>query len=312
MKRFIIKVIVFFAIVGGIDVCVGFAGDYFQSHAKGGETRKINDLAMVDKPDILIMGSSRARHHYDAPFMSDSLGMNVYNAGVDGNGVVLAYGLLSLVLERYQPKLIVFDVEPSFDINKYDGDNGNKRYLTPIKPYYHHKGVEKVIKDISTEEWYKNHSGMIRFNTTIITKALDHFRGGAIVDNGYAPMNGVYEGEVPIRSGTSPGIDFLKTQYVEDFIQMARAKSVPIVFVASPKYGALSSEELQPAIDICDKYNVAFLDFYADSFFMQQKELFVEPMHLNSKGARIFTSMLLRSLNELSFININNYPNERD
>ena len=127
MKKFIFNILLFFGIVAVFDICVGFAGDYLQAHAKGGSTKEFNDLVKKDKHDILVLGSSRAHHHYDSPFLSDTLGLDVYNAGYNGNGVVLAYGILEMAIKNYKPKLVIFDVEPAFDINVYSEDNQHKR-----------------------------------------------------------------------------------------------------------------------------------------------------------------------------------------
>lgn len=170
MKKYIINILFFFAIIAVIDFNVGLVGEYLQSHAKGGPTRETNDLVMVDQHDVLIFGSSRCKNHYDTPFISDTLGLDVYNAGYDGNGVVLSYGLLSLILERYQPKLVLLDVEPAFDIEVYEGDNNHRRYLRPLKPYYKNTIVSTIIKNVSVEEWYKSLSGMMRYNTEISTR----------------------------------------------------------------------------------------------------------------------------------------------
>lgn len=179
MKKFIISILVFFAIVGLIDLGVGAFGGYLQEHSKGGTVRQFNDLVNKDKHDILILGSSRAHHHYDVPFMSDILGLDVYNAGLDGNGVVLADGILEMVLARYTPKVILFDVEPSFDIIVYGNDNNHVRYISNLKPYYKREGVSEIIKEVSMEEWYKVQSGMIRYNTKIINNLVDN-----IIDRG--------------------------------------------------------------------------------------------------------------------------------
>ena len=195
MKRFIINILLFFAIVTVVDICVGFTGDYLQAHAKGGETRKTNDLVKNDYHDIVRFGSSRAAHHYDTPFLSDTLGLEVFNAGYDGNGVILSYGLLSMILERYKPRLVIFDVEPSFDIEIYPGDNGHKRYISTLKPYFDNTGAREVIKYVSEEEWYKAYSGMMRYNTTIISKVQDKIKGNTSKNKGYIPIHGIYIGE---------------------------------------------------------------------------------------------------------------------
>lgn len=58
MKRYIVNILVFVAIVAVVDIGVGYAGDYLRNHAKGGETRKLNDLVMKDCHDVVILGSS--------------------------------------------------------------------------------------------------------------------------------------------------------------------------------------------------------------------------------------------------------------
>lgn len=296
MKRFTINILLFFAIVAIVDCGVGFVGTYLQSHSKRGDTRKINDLVMNECHDILILGSSRACHHYDAPFMSDTLGLDVYNAGFDGNGVVLSYGLLAMMLERYQPKLVIYDVEPAFDINVYSADNNHKRYIGPLKPYYKDSYIEQVIKDVSTEEWYKTHSGMMRYNTTIITKALDCISGGQDNNKGYIPLQGVYTKE-PKNGDSKPIIDDFKLEYVEKLLSIAREHEVPIIVVASPKYGMVSSDNIQPVKNICANNNVPFIDYYDDAEFMMHKEWFKEPMHLNIEGARMFSEKMIANIN---------------
>ena len=297
MKRFLKNIMFFFAFVAIIDLCVGVTGDYFQANAKGGDTRKTNDLVVRDQHDILIFGSSRACHHYNTPFLSDTLGMDVFNAGYDGNGVVLSCGLLSMVLERYQPKLIIFDVEPSFDIFNNAADNGNKRYINLLKPYFKNTVVASVIKGVSEEEYYKSYSGMMRYNTTIISKAFDYIGGHAVSNKGFVPMNGVYQGESKEHFKQTPtSIDEYKLDCLTNMLNMAKLKNVPIMLVASPKYGENNTDDLQTVITICKDSQTPFVDYYADSLFMKHKEWFNEPMHLNATGAKIFSSLLIENI----------------
>lgn len=299
MKKYIVRIILFFAIVVLVDIIVGLAGDYLQAHAKGGDTKAINDLVKKDQHDILILGSSRAHHHYDTPFLSDTLNLDVYNAGYDGNGVLLAYGILQMVLERYEPKLVVFDVEPSFDINVYAPDNNNTRYLKFLKPYYQEPGIEQIFRDVSNKEWYKVHSGLIRYNTDIISKLTDCFKGASAFPCGYAPMSGEMKEDREMELETPIPVDSLKLSYVGHLIDLARSRNIPIVLVSSPKYGAHNSEVLNPVKEICKSRGVKFLDFYADKEMVTHKEWFKEPMHLNAAGARIYTNRMLGEITSI-------------
>ena len=299
MKRYIVNILLFFLIIAAIDFAIGKLGDYLQTHAKCGETRSINDLVLKDCHDIVILGSSRAHHHYDTPFLSDTLGLDVYNAGYDGNGVVLAYGLLEMILNRYRPKLIIYDVEPAFDIYVYNNDNQHKRYISLLKPYYKNDVVGNVIKDVSIEEWYKVHSGLLRYNSNLVSKVVDNFFSRSLFPKGYHPLVGQYTSEPDTSNTKTPRIDMFKLQYVDKLLQLAKSHDVPLIVVASPKYGANSSDIIYPVIEICNKHNVPFLDYYADVTFIKHKELFKEPMHLNQEGARLFSETIIEEIMQI-------------
>lgn len=298
MKKYLLKILLFFTIVLVIDLAFGAFGDYLQAHAKSGVTRRTQALTMDDSHDVLILGSSRAHHHYDTPFLSDTLGLDVYNAGYDGNGVVLAYGLLGLVLERYKPQLIIYDVTPAFDIEVYDGDNKHTRYISGLKPYYRNDAVKDIIRDVSKEEWYKAHSGMIRYNTKILTMLQDMRGSDNRTLRGFSPTKGVYTKEPKVETGLEE-VDEFKLNYIEKLIYLAQSNNIPVLFVASPKYGQTSSEVMQPVKDICEKHKVAFYDYYASPLFIWHKEWFKEPMHLNAEGARAFSRIMAELIGQI-------------
>ena len=294
-----VNILIFFTITAIVDYCVGYAGDYMQVHAKGGSTKVLNDLVKYDYHDVIIFGSSRAHHHYDTPYISDALGVDVYNAGYDGNGVILAYGLLDMILERYTPKLVVFDIEPCFDINEYMADSNNKRYISSLKPYYASAGVSDVIRDVSQEEWYKVHSGMIRYNTCVVSLLADQVHSATTLNNGFEPLTGNYQGDPVLIADNNEKIDTLKLSYVKKLITRIKSLNIPVVVVASPKYYVGSDYLLQPVKEICREESVPFWDYYSNSEFLDHKEWFKEPMHLNEIGARNFSKKIAERLSLL-------------
>lgn len=305
MKKFLLHILLFFAIVGVVDVGVGFCGRYLQGHAKGGSTRQFEDLVMNDKHDILILGSSRAHYHYDSPFLSDTLGVDVYNAGHDGNGVILADGIFNLVLNHYKPQIVIYDVEPSFDVIVNEQDNQNVRYINDLKSYYQENGIPKIIKGVSNKEWYKVQSGLIRYNTNILGMFVDNIIDRGIEKGGFAPLDGKMESE-PVKNQLKPKeyvIDKLKLAYVEDLIDLCQANDVLLLIVASPKYGEKNTSIVEPIKQIAKKKGVCYLDYYDDPTFMSHKEWFKEPMHLNKEGARVFSKIIAERLVNEQLIN---------
>lgn len=299
MKKFIINILLFIAFASIIDFAFGRMGDYLQENAKGGPTRALNDLVMKDRHDVIILGSSRAHHHYDAPFLSDTLGLDVYNAGYDGNGIVLAYGLTELILSRYSPKLIIYDVTVNYDLIVNESDDGQKRYISNLKPYYRNSAVANLIKDVSFEEWCKLHSGLLRYNSNLIPLIDDYRRGGAARNAGYIPLSGSVDYDPQKESYSAYSIDDFKLKYIERLILLAQSSHTNIVFILSPFYGYVSSDSFTPISSICQNHNVPFLDYYNHPYFLHHKDLFKDKGHLNSDGARLFSTLLLNDLTPL-------------
>lgn len=295
MKRFIVNILLFFAIVCIIDCCVGAVGGYLQKHS----TSEFNNLVQHDTHDVLILGSSRAHHHYDTPFLSDTLGLDIYNAGYDGNGVVLAEGILEMIMMRYKPELVLFDIEPAFDIFQYANDNNHIRYISQLKPYYKEAGVSDVIKDVSIDEWRKVHVGMLRYNTSILALVFNHIRQCRSDNKGYAPLDGAMIAEPDKNTEQQRVLDNFKLEYVQKLIRLCQTNNVPLVFVASPKYGKTNSSDLQAVIDIAFENKIPFLDYYAEPSFMEHKEWFREPMHLNREGARVYSRIIAKDIKSL-------------
>lgn len=294
MKKYLVNVFLFFGFVLFVDLGTGIIGDYLQAHAKSGYTKKINDIAINSIYDIMIMGSSRAHHHYDAPYMAENLGLEVYNAGYDGNGIILADGLLELMIAHHHPKLILYDVEPAFDINVYPPDNNNKRYISRLKPFWKFSAVGDIIRDVSREEWYKVHSGLIRYNSDILTLIRDFLRKEIDNQLGYEPLQGNYDKDPIVKEGNVVD-DLFKIKYFEKFVCSAKRSNIPVIIIASPKLGARNSEVFKPIRDICIRYNVPFWDFYCDKKY-QNSSFFKEPTHLNSIGARLYTTEIVNKI----------------
>ena len=95
MRKFFGKISVFVLLMALIYVALSTGFYFLESHAKGesGRLKYIHDQL---KADHLIMGSSRALHHYNPQYLTP-----YYNIGEDRMGIIFNYGRLQLVEERY-------------------------------------------------------------------------------------------------------------------------------------------------------------------------------------------------------------------
>ena len=145
MKKFLIKIGIFFSFVLIFDVLSGKVFSFLVDHAKGGDNKRNNYICNEVKEDILIFGSSRALHHYNPIIISDSLKMSCYNCGQNGNGAILNYGRYQLICQRYHPKVLIYDVLADFDL--LVGEDSHK-YLGWIRAYYDRKGIPEVFEAV--------------------------------------------------------------------------------------------------------------------------------------------------------------------
>lgn len=291
MKRFTKAIFIFAIIVIIVDIGYGMVCDYLYSHSQGGVTKLSWQTCKEQTSDVLVMGSSRANHHYVPTILSDSLGMSVYNAGQDGNGIVLMYGYYEIIKERYLPKVIIYEVTQAFDIDEYAEDDHCKRYLGSLRPYHSNNGVKGIFRRVDRSELIKNHSGLYRYNSKGLDIIKEYVTRPAFPLDGFVPLSGeIKEGYVikPEKGGQK--IDTLKLSFLRDFIMEVKSDNVKIILVASPKFGVKSSESFEPVKKIAKELEVDFIDLYSDPDFVNNRELFKEPMHLNVLGSEYYSA----------------------
>lgn len=292
MKRFIIKIALFFALIAVADVLCGYALGYFAKNAKGGFTQR--DTYICDKleTDFLLMGSSRCVRHYNPQIITDSLGMTCYNTGQMGNGIILNYGRLRMIDERKKPKVVIYDIAPDFDL--FVGDD-NHRYLTWLKSHYERNGIAEIFNSVDCTEKYKMMSQMYRYNSRIIELMTDYLH--PISDsraNGFSPLKGEMDKtkiKIGGEKGKTPVVDKVKLDYINKLID--ELDGVKLYFVVSPKWYGMDSVQIQPIMDICQERGIPFVDFANNPKYVHQDVYFKDGNHMNAKGADEFTRDLI-------------------
>lgn len=285
---------IFFSIVAVIDCGFGVICDYLNSHSKGGDTKDRYYIAKQTSEDLLMMGSSRMHHHYVTEIVEDSLHMSAYNCGVDGNGIILSYGYLLMITERYKPKMIIYDAT-GFDMYEYD----NQRSLDLLKEYYKEPGILDILTSINKKERIKLLSSLYRYNSKILPLLKDYISTSSSNQKGYAPINReAQESPTDLFVNNNAFIlDTLKLSYVRKFIDKCQENSIRLIFCSSPLYGKSPESTYNDPIEIiCQEKHIPFLDFSEDHEIIDDYKNFSDEAHLNGKGAILFTNKLISAL----------------
>lgn len=295
MKKFLIKVITFLALLAILDYATGRVFDYLSAHAKGGMTQRDNYICDELEADVLLCGSSRCVHHYNPKIISDSLGLSCYNSGQDGNGVILLYGRLQMIRSHYEPKLIIYDITPSFDLLLGKDDH---RYLTWLKPHYNRKGISEIFQSVDKTEKYKMLCSMYRYNSHFIELTVDYFHPIINVDdNGFVPIAKEMD-----KSKIKKGNDITKIKYEFDPLKLDYLQKYAdevgnrLIFIVSPIWYGMDTAQLQPLMDLCKSRNIRLLDYSNNPKYVHNDMFFKDGSHLNARGADEFTQDLIQEL----------------
>lgn len=296
MKKFLLKVLLFFALVVVMDFAFGLVFSWLRTHAKGGSTANCEYIANRCEDDIIILGSSRAAHHYVPQIIEDSLGLSCYNCGEEGNGIVLAYGRFEMLTQRHKPKLIIYEMTPGYD---FGTEEPNTKYIGYLKPYYNKQSIKTIFSDFDDElSFLKMQSKMYQNTGKLLPNLVDNivFRDN---NKGYAPLYGKINKDnilTPLEDKQLE-IDSLKLSYVEKLIEEAQEKTIPIIFMISPKFG-MDSDSLiyEPEINLCIKHNVPYYNLINYETFSSNSEMFQDIGHMNDNGAVAYTQFVVNEI----------------
>ena len=299
MKKFIINILIFFGIVAAADLVVGYLFWYLQSQVAGGRTGAEYYVCKESNEDVIVMGSSRASHHYVPEIITNGLGLSCFNAGQDGNGIIMQYGRWKMISKRYKPKMIIYDVSLDFDLKEGD----NMAYIDHLKPFCGDKEVMNFVAGLFPMERVKLMSLNYRYNYKFLEILSDCVRYGDNELKGYIPMRGFVRPEAAERAketatdSNEMKLDATKLECLERLACECKESGVELVFVVSPYFagGGANEETFRIVSEIAQKHGALFY-YFNDAEHCWQTDKFKDTAHLNDEGARELTSELVAKL----------------
>lgn len=255
-------------------------------------------LNEVEYP-VLVVGSSRATHHYVPSIMKDSLGMEVYNIGRDGCFFSYNCCVIQSISDRYTPEMIVW--ETSMDALSSDNDP-----LESLYPYY---GKNRFVTECvnSVCDWTERVplvSNLYKYNSNLIRIASRYAqRGGYVEDglNGYIPLPPKNWTPAERKSSVKDEVEVVDETKVLRFrsvLEMAVQKGIRIVVVNSPSFMASGkvSESEKKMCGICDSMGVPILNFAQAEGIYDDIQYWCDYIHMNKTGAEMYTKMFLEGI----------------
>ncbi len=244
--------------------------------------------------DILILGSSRAAHHYVPSIFQDSLNMKCYNAGSDGMCIYYHYAILSSWIKKHIPQLILYDVTEKDLLVSNSSTFSLEAALDRLSPHY--KTQPEIDSLFYLQGWRKTlkmNSMMYRYNSKLVQLIKCHFIPSH-EDSGYEAIYGQLPDsmEIPMIDNLATDYELYKETYLYKLIQMTKRENVRLIFVYSPRYQKGYSAAIDRIKQIAEENTIPFIDMVNTPSLMYPK-YFRDESHLNDEGAKMFSKYLV-------------------
>lgn len=297
LLRFGITVLIVLVSVAVVDVAVGKVMDWMlpQISNQGDTGKTYYSLNDVNTP-VVIVGSSRAAHHYVTEMIEDSLHMPTYNVARDGCFFSYNCCVINSILDRYTPELIIWENGTEY---LYEGISDP---LESLYPYYSQNNwvLNTIQEELPWTEYLRLNSNIYQYNS-IVHRILMRYRGRHSFSDGtikgylpLAPKQLRKQLELRKEELEFTTLSETKIERFRSTLERAHNMGVRIVVVDSPKYKICTNENLSASKmqEMCERYGALYLDNSQLPFFFDHPEFFNDATHMNDVGAKVYTTEL--------------------
>lgn len=295
MKRVIINILIILAVVVVCDMAVGLIGNKMLLNTPEVGTLQADSYQALfkKKSDVLILGSSRARHTFQPKMITDSTGLTAYNAGIDGHGMNYAMIVLQSFLERCKPKVVVLETCAAMVTDEWLNNS-----IDDVKHFYGlNTPLTNYVNDFGTWQLKtKLHSNLYRLNSTITWMAKARALPARTCD-GYEPQFGNLT-DTAIINFTDFQTNDIQVKCFEEIIETCKKNNIKLCVYIAPSLEVTAKFQVWMK-DYCDEHDVTLHDYgCAPFFFNSRNKYFNDSDHLNDVGAKILTNILINNLRE--------------
>jgi hypothetical protein len=293
------------ALVVTMDIALGAGLSWLYRKTHTGESGGLINDALSHRAQVLLLGSSRMRHHAMPAVLNRKLSLTAYNAGMDGQDFLYAVMLFDLwQRSNPPPKAIVLNI----DSDSFEKSEEELQRAGIFSFYYGDSPlVRQILNERSRFERLKFLSRAYRANGKVLAIAKNLFAHPDSDFDGFEPLSGQLSPQtLKAQCETIPTSNefwLLKVECFKGLAEYCTKHGTRLLLVQSPRY-----REDPRAHDTWVKVLSQFLESYPDvefvdlstcahpDVFRDKPELFKDGSHLNAHGAEIFSTMLAEAL----------------
>jgi len=288
-----------------LDQIIGNVLEFYFFKQKTGPNYQIIESITTSNAELVVLGNSRAQHHYNPKIISSKTELLTENYGLNGGyGIYLPSFQVDEMTSHYKPKVIIIELDP----NSMGYWKGNYDKLTVLMPFidkypnaYHYIMLRDNYQKI------KLFSKSYKFNSLIYNELIyslfetnfKHVKSFIPITKSLSNNDSIASVN-KIRNLSSKTMDINMQLILEKLIQLTKSMNIKLIFVNSPIYNNAVNDNYSfagnKAIQIMNDNNISFWDYSNDSTFFNKYYLFSDRLHLNDKGSELFSNIIAERL----------------
>lgn len=283
MRQFIYKALAILVIVLLIDFAVGAVSGHVCRNLddKLSQIGTISQTLLKKQGDVLILGASCAKYHYNSRILADSLGCVVQNTGIGGMHAAYTDLVLQAYLERCKPACAVIDFYGQLDsgLGRMPRTKAFYGMSNPVTRYYDTEG--------DWQQRMKLMSGLYRYNETL-DLLVRHVFNEKNTTNGFGiKSSSMGKMDTVVISKFIP--DSVQLRHFKHVVSLCKDHNIQLVLVLSPRrFHDTACEEW--CVNFCREHRIALINELHVPLYYERDDLFFDESHLNGTGADIFSA----------------------
>ena len=183
-----------------------------------------------------------------------------------------------------------------------DADGWNTENLNAL--YFAYNNDEEVRKAVDHQDakhrillhiskLYPNNSQLVNYIKNALFNKADR-------NNGYMPLNAVWDKPIEKSEGADGALDPEKVRYFKNMVSLCRERGVYFIITIAPMYFDFVKEDVWRTFikQYAEEENVPLYDYRSSEKYLQHPEWFYNPLHLNEKGATVYSGEISHILKQ--------------
>lgn len=244
--------------------------------------------------DLLILGASKAMHHYDVKMLEDSLQCTVYNMGSDGQNIHYQYMCLLKALDNGPVNTVIVDIS----YNQISKDWEKPLYNYHKWFYWKNQYAKEYLDKVNG--WWEPlfmASACLQFNTNLVDCLRCLRQNDKRGYKGYIAMSdfgGMFRDE-KVQMSIDIQLSDVLINYLDEIVELCKENNINLILCQSPcKQRIKEFDEF--IINYSKENEITYWDLVDINGITDNNELFYDANHLTGQGADMFTEIIMSKI----------------